>query len=105
MDFNSGINGKQATTKTVDLQYKQSYLKVIQNWVVKKIFEQKHCNYLPSIMQEIALQKSFVENCSQTTVLADIPVNIAPIEKRDKKEAIKQSKTRSSLLINYISKF
>ena len=55
MHFNSGVNRKQATTKTEDLQNKQSYLKVTQNWVVKKIPEQKHCNYLPSIMQEIAL--------------------------------------------------
>ena len=48
-------------------------------------------------MQEIALQRNFVKNCSQTTEPADISVNIAPIEKPDKKEAIKQTKTRSSL--------
>ena len=36
-------------------------------------------------MQEIALQKSFVENRSQTTVPPDIPANIDPIEKPDKK--------------------
>ena len=97
MDFNSGINRKQAATKTSDLRYKLSYLKVTQNWVVKKNPEQKQRNYLPSIMQEIALQRNFVKNCSQTTEPADISVNIAPIEKPDKKEAIKQTKTRSSL--------
>ena len=42
MDFNSGVNRKQATTITGDLRYKQSYSKVTQNWVVKKIPEQKH---------------------------------------------------------------
>ena len=41
MDFNSLVNRKQVTTKTGDLQY----LKVTQNWVVKKIPEQKHRNY------------------------------------------------------------
>ena len=44
MDFNSGINRKQAATKTSDLRYKLSYLKVTQNWVVKKNPEQKQRN-------------------------------------------------------------
>ena len=90
-DFNSGVNRKQATTKTGDLQYKKSYLKVTQNRVVKKIPEKKHCKYFPSIMQELALQKILEENCSQSTVSVDIPVNIAPVEEPDKKtEATKQ---------------
>ena len=67
MDFSSGVNRKQAITKTRDLRYKQSYSKVTQNWVVNKIREQKHHNYLPSITQEIALMKSLVENCWQAT--------------------------------------
>ena len=89
MDFSSGVNRKQAITKTRDLRYKQLYSKVTQNWVVNKIREQKHHNYLPSITQEIALMRSLVENCWQATVLADIPINIAPFENSDKKEGIK----------------
>ena len=61
MDFNFA-DRTQATTKTCDLRYKQPYSKVKQNWVVKKIPEQKQSNYLPSVMQEIALQKSLVKS-------------------------------------------
>ena len=86
MDFNSDVNRKQAITKSGDLRYSHSYSKVTQNWVVKNIPEEKHCNYLPSIMQEIVLQKSLVENLSQTTGTTDVPVNIAPFEKTCKKK-------------------
>ena len=51
MDFNSGVNKKQATEKTRNLRYKQSYSKVTQNWVVKEISEQKYHSYFPSIMK------------------------------------------------------
>ena len=63
-DFNSGANRKQAATKAGDFEslYKKSYSKVTKTCIVKKIPEQKHRNDLPSIMQEIALQKSLVEN-------------------------------------------
>ena len=84
MDFNSGVNAKQVTAKTGNLWYKQSYLKVTQNWVVKKIPWQKYHNYLPSIMQEIVLQNIFVGNHLQTTFPIGIPVNIATIKKPDK---------------------
>ena len=86
MNFNSGVNRKQLTVKTGDLRYKQSYSKVTQNCLVKKIADQKHRNYLPNL----------VENRSQTTLPADITVNIASVEKPDKKEAIRQMKTRFS---------
>ena len=96
MDFNSGVNSNQATTKSGELRYKQSFSKVTQSWVVKKIKERKHRNYLSSIMHEIESQKDN-GGFSQINVPTDIPANIAPIEKPDKKEAVKNMHSRFSL--------
>ena len=56
----------------------------------KNLPVQKNHNYLPSIMQEIALQKSFVENCLETSVSTDIPVSVVLIKETDKKQAINE---------------
>ena len=50
-------------------------------------------------MHEIPWWNSFAENRLQTTFSIDIPVNIAPIEKPDKKKALKQMKTCFTLPI------
>ena len=95
LDFNAGTNRKQATTKKGKLQYKQSYSKVTQSWVVKKISEYKKRNYLTNIMQEIERHKIDAESGTENiNVDSEIPKNIAPIEKPDKKEAIKKMHSR-----------
>ena len=95
LDFNAGTNRKQATTKKGKLQYKQSYSKVTQSWVVKKIPEYKKRNYLTNIMQEIERHKIDAESGTENiNVDSEIPKNIAPIKKPDKKEAIKKMRSR-----------
>ena len=44
LDFNSGIDNQQATTKDGTLRFKQSFSRVTQNWVIKKITEKKSAN-------------------------------------------------------------
>ena len=93
LDFNSGANRDQAVTNSGELRFKQSYSKVTKSWVVKKIPEVKDRKYLQHIMEEVEFQRISKENFPQAEI-EEIPENIAPVDKPDKKEAIKGMRTR-----------
>lgn len=93
LDFNSGVHREQSKTRSGELRFKQVYSKVTKNWVVKKVSEPKDKIYLPVIMEEIEYQRTTKENDFQLEI-EEIPDNIAPFEKPEKKEAIKNMQTR-----------
>lgn len=94
LDFNSGVNRNQATTKKNELRYKLPFTKVTKSWVVKKIMEKKERLYLKDIMGEIEYQKKSGEIHPKADIPKDIPKNIAPTPKPNKKEAIESMRTR-----------
>ena len=92
LDFNAGANVGQAQTKDGRLRYKQSYSKVTQNWVVKKIAAGKSRNYIQDLFEHtIDRNTEFENNLPQ---IGDISKNIAPVEKPDKEEAVQSMRTR-----------
>ena len=94
LDHNSGAQSLQATTKKGDLQYKQSFSRVSGCWVVKKISEKKEKSYISDLFRETIYFKTHKEICNAHAPDVDIPQNIAPIEKPNKKESIKKIRTR-----------
>lgn len=94
LDFNSDSNRNQATRKDGTLRYKQVFSRVTQNWVVKKIVEQKDTKYRDELM---ALMSNIISTDLETLPLPcipEIPQNIAPLEKPNKDEAIRNMITR-----------
>ena len=93
LDYNCGADCSQATTADGALRYKQSFSKVTQGWVVKKIPEKKDRKYLDRLIYET--EKAEVDKDGRNLPqLGDIRQYIAPIEKPDKIEAIKNMRTR-----------
>ena len=92
LDFNAGSSVGQAKTKDGRLRYKQSFSKVTQNWVVKKIAAEKSRHYIHDLFEcTIDRNTKFEDNIPQT---GEIPKNIAPFEKPDKEESIQSMRTR-----------
>ena len=60
-----------------------------QNWVVKKISETKDREYIHEL-----LSSTLEASPDELPRIGSIPLNIAPIEKPDKEEAIGNIKTR-----------
>ena len=61
LDYNSGVDCKQAVTKEGDLRYKQCFSKVTQTWVVKRINKKKkEHNFIKDLM--ISLLEMSSEN-------------------------------------------
>ena len=93
LDYNCGSSNTQATTKDGKRRYKQIFSKVMQNWVVKKISERKHQEYIHELSSS-TLEAPPDTTGDQLPRIGSIPPNIAPIEKPDKEEAIENMKTR-----------
>ena len=91
MDFNSGADDKQATKQDGTFRFKQVFSKVTQTWVVKKIKEKKNKRFLDDLMDSII---SSPHGHSLPKLPDNIPDNIAPIEKPEKTEAIKNMTSR-----------
>ena len=54
LDFNSGVGLAHRKNKQGDLQYKYQFSKIMQSWVVKKLYERKEKEtYKNHIMDEI----------------------------------------------------
>ena len=93
LDNNSGADCAQATTASNELRFKQCFSKVTNNWVVKKISETKDKTYIKDLVKEV----KYLQQGGRIYSEPDIPIipkNIAPVEKPDKKEAIKDKRTR-----------
>ena len=93
LDYNDGSAVGQAITKRGELRYKQSFSKVIQSWCVKKIINPKKRNYLKDLINTAMVIKRSPEG-GNMPVSEEIPQNIAPIERPDKKEAIQTMRSR-----------
>ena len=87
---------KQATKKDGTLKYKQSFSRVTQTWVVKKIVENKKREYLDELM-EVTIKTNPTSTVGHLPNLEPIPQNIAPVEKPDKEESIMNMTTRFKL--------
>ena len=98
LDYNSGVDSGHATTKSNDKRYKQVFSKVTQSWVVKPIANQKDRSiYLTDMLNETIRLKESKHSNEVVSTLPDVPMNIAPVPKPDKREAIKSIRTRFSV--------
>ena len=93
LDFNSGSVTTQAKTGSGELRYKQQYSKITESWVVKNISIAKVRDYTKDITSEVEHLVSSQEECLAPDV-GDVPKNIAPTEKPDKKDDIQNICTR-----------
>jgi len=93
MDFNAGSNLEQATTKKGEKRYNVNFSKITKNWSSKPIKVQKDRSYLRQMVKET------IDCVSKREVLLKhklpkLPTNIAPIERPDKIEVIKNQVSR-----------
>ena len=94
LDFNSGIDNQQATTKDGTLRFKHSFSRVTQSWVIKKITtKKKERQYLDELMTAVVDESPDLLGTKLREV-GDIQPNIAPIEKPNKEEEIRNTRTR-----------
>ena len=94
LDHNSGAGNVQAQTAENELRYKQSFSKITKNWVVKKIAAPKDKQYLKDLIKEVLHLQDSGENVDGPYIPENIPRNIAPVAKPNKKEAIASLRTR-----------
>ena len=93
LDFNAGMGLQHAKTKKGELRYKQQFSRITQSWFVKKVTDKKERIYMEDLMEEtIAIKTSNI--AYPVPCLRNVPKNIAPTEKPDKRGVIKQHENR-----------
>ena len=95
LDFNSGVGLNQATTATQQFRYKQQFSKVTQSWVIKKIKSPKDKIYMDHLLDEVIYMQERKDKYP-TPKLNNVPSNIAPTEKPNKTDSIKNMRSRFS---------
>ena len=93
LNFNDNINKDQAKRKSSDLRYKQSFSKVANSWCIKPKKEEKKKKYIKELIDE-TIQSNVLRITNNLPKREDVPKNIAPIHRPNKKEAINNMKTR-----------
>ena len=93
MDYNSGANVEQATTKGGSLRFKQNFSRITQSWVVKKIAGKKERTYLEDLIEQ-TVEATPDETGERLPQVGQVSRNIAPTERPDKLEAIASMRTR-----------
>ena len=93
LHFNSVITLPFAKTKLGKQKYKLQHSRITNNWVIKKIKERGNKAYLQALFKELVWLRVSNEYVPLPK-LPIIPKNIAPVEKPDKEECIKNMKTR-----------
>ena len=88
MDFNQGSNLKQAKTKDGEDRFHILSPKITNTWTAEPIKEEKDRTYLHNMIRETA------QLTLPLPVLPKLPKNIASTPKPDKKEVIKNQKSR-----------
>lgn len=93
LDHNTSVNLEQAKTKSGEDRYKLSYTKITKQWVVKPIKQKKNKKIFHAI---VARAEALVKSGKKLEVpqKPNLPPNIAPTPKPDKKEAIRKHKSR-----------
>ena len=94
LDHNSGTESEQAKTKTGGERFKLTFSKVTQNWAPKEIKKAKSKPYLTELMEETKKMKNENLMLEAPTPPPNLPSYLATVEKPNKKEAIKNMKTR-----------
>ena len=93
LDFNAGMGLQHPKTKKGELRYKQQFSRITQSWFVKKVTDKKERIYMEDLMEEtIAIKTSNM--AYPVPCLKNVPKNIAPTEKPDKRGVIKQHENR-----------
>ena len=93
MDFNKGLDLKQAKTKEGADRYNVISSKITKNWTAKPIKEEKDRTYLRNMVkQTIELVRS--KKSLPAPAIPNLPKNIAPTPKPDKQEVIQNQKSR-----------
>ena len=96
LDFNAGSEMLHANTATGELRYKQQYSKKTESWVVKKITAPKDRRYLNDLVLEVK-HMAISQDEYTTPKVSNVPTNITPVEKPDKKVSVKHMRTRFDL--------
>ena len=95
LDVNNNANLTQAKTRDRNERYKLSYTKVTGTWVAKPIKEQKNKDTFHSIAERCEEVRATNETLPRI-LKPKLPNNIAPCEKPNKEDAVKQHKSRFS---------
>ena len=93
MDFNQGSNLKQAKTKHGEDRFYVLSSKITNTWTAKPIKERKDGTYLHNVVRE-TVQLAREKKTLRLPVLPKLPKNIASTQKPNKKEVIKNQKSR-----------
>ena len=93
INFNQGETLDQAKMKSGDDCYKVYFSKIMKTWYAKLIKDMKSLDVFSNLVD--LMEKSVIEKKKLTEIeLPDIPRNIAPVEKPDKKDVLKNQKSR-----------
>ena len=93
-DFNSRVGLAHHKNKQGDLQYKPQFSKIMQSWVVKKMYERKEKEtYKNRITDEIKHLQMTSSNY-EMPILANVPKYIGGMEKPEKARTISNLKSR-----------
>ena len=93
MDFNQGSNLKEAKTKDGEDRFHVLSSKITNTWTAKPIKEEKDHPYLHNMVRE-TVQLAREKKTLPLSVLPKLPKNIASTPKPDKKEVIRNQKSR-----------
>ena len=93
MDFNQGSNLKQTKTKDEEDRFHVLSSKITNTWTAKPIKEEKDHPYLHNMVRE-TVQLAREKKTLPLSVLPKLPKNIASTPKPDKKEVIRNQKSR-----------
>ena len=92
LDYNSRP-GEQALTIDGTPRYKQSFSKITQNWVVKKVSAKGNRQFIQQLLEQTYASKPDAA-LSDLPQIANVPKNIAPWEKPEKEDAIQHKISR-----------
>ena len=92
LHFNSVQAAKYAITKAGKQIYKHQFSKITNSWVVKKVRGKPEKKYLVYLLEEVERLKVSREKSSLPNIV--VPKNIAPVEKPNKDDSIKNLKSR-----------
>ena len=72
-DFNSGVGLAHHKNKQGDLQYKHQFSKIMQSWVVKKIYERKEKETYKNCISDEIKHLQMTSSNYKMPILANVP--------------------------------
>ena len=96
IDFNQGQKLEQAKTMSGNKLFNVSFSKVTKSWAAKPIKEQKSMTIFSELVDQTV--KALIEKTTfEEKENIKIPKNIAPIPKPDKKDVVRNQRSRFSV--------